>query len=288
MSKPHSPIKELILEAKDGFPLAATLYGVPAEAGKIAVVAPALGMPRKSYSRFAQHLSKFGISVLTLDYRGFGDAGPAWRDDAKGGFTALGSLDLDAALAYANEQALHDSELLFIGHSAGTMVLGMAPHNELVSRAVSVASGSGYYGLAPFPRNLLQYLFWSTMVPFSTRVHGFFPGRWIGLLGHIPASIAFELSELCMDPNYVLAAKHAVTFANVHAKMWALSFTDDMMISRKSVDHLHKQFSGASITRSHIDPSEVGVTTLGHLGAFQSSATSLWDMIGTWLVAPAE
>jgi predicted alpha/beta hydrolase len=288
MSKSHSPIKELILEAQDGFPLAATLYGVPIETGKIAVIAPALGMPRKSYLGFAQHLSKFGISVLTFDYRGFGDAGPAWRDDAKGGFTALGALDLDAALAYANDQVRHDSELLFVGHSAGTMVLGMAPRNELVSRAVSVASGSGYYGLAPFPRNCLQYLFWSTAVPFATRVHGFFPGRWVRLLGHIPASIAFELSELCVDPNHVSVAKHATTFANVHAKMWALSFTDDIIISEKSVDHLHKRFSSAKITRSHIGPSEVGVTTLGHFGAFQSSSTSLWDRIGTWLAAPPE
>ena len=136
----------------DRFPLAAT-WTAPADRTRaVVVIAPAIAVPRQFYGRFAAYLAGRGVASLCFDYRGSGDSGPAWRSDAVGGFTALGERDaagaIDSALARAAE-AGDGVPVGFVGHSLGAMTLGLAPNNDQVARAVSVASGNGTAPTAP-------------------------------------------------------------------------------------------------------------------------------------------
>ena len=81
-------VRSITIVARDGFPLAATLFNAPKPAA-VLTIASALGVTRKHYVRFARYISKFAIATVTFDYRGIGDSGPAWRKDAKGGLTDL-------------------------------------------------------------------------------------------------------------------------------------------------------------------------------------------------------
>jgi predicted alpha/beta hydrolase len=279
-------IENITIVARDGFPLAATLFN-PSKPAVFLTIASALGVPRKRYASFARYILNFGIAIVTFDYRGIGDSGPAWREDAKGGFTALGKHDLDAVLHWTQALTCNQSPLCFIGHSLGTVAFGFAPGNCLASRAISVASGNCYSGLQPFPYNIIRSLFWSTIVPHLTRVHGYFPGRLAGVkLGNLPDSIAIELAQLCRSPEFVHRSgeKIAETFRGYRGNMWALSFTDDKFMSRQAVDALHKEFSAALLKRSHLSPCDFGLSSIGHFGAFKPGSEHLWDRMAKWLL----
>ena len=279
-------IRNITIFARDGFPLAATVFN-PSKAAVYLAVASALGVPRKHYARFARYILKFGIATITFDYRGIGDSGPAWRKDAKGGLTALGQHDLDAVLSWTQALTCNQSPLCFIGHSLGTLAFGLAPGNRLASRAISVASGSCYSGLQPFPYNIIQSLFWSLIAPHLARMHGYFPGRLAGFkLGNLPASIVIELAQLCKSPDFLYRSgeKIAETFPGYQGNMWALSFTDDKFMSRKAVDELHTKFSMAVLKRSHLSPGDFGLSSIGHFGAFRPGSEQLWDVMAKWLL----
>jgi predicted alpha/beta hydrolase len=280
-------VRNITIAARDGFPLAATLFTPSKPADMFLTVASALGVPRKYYARFARHVLNFGIATVTFDYRGIGDSGPAWREDAKGGFTALGKRDLDAVLHWTQALTCNQSPLCFLGHSLGTAAFGFAPGNSLASKAISVASGSGYSALQPFPYNIIYSFFWSVVVPHLTKMHGYFPGRLVGLRwGNLPDSVALELSLLCRSPDFVHrpGGKAAETFLGYQGNMWALSFTDDRTMSRQAVDDLHKRFSAALVERSHFSPRDFGLLSIGHLGAFKAGSEQLWDRMAKWLL----
>jgi predicted alpha/beta hydrolase len=280
-------VQNITIIARDGFPLAATLFNPSTKPAVFLTVASALGVTRKHYARFARYLLNFGIATATFDYRGIGDSGPAWRKDAKGGLTALGQHDLDAVLYWTQALTYQQSPLCFIGHSLGAVSFGLAPGNRLASRAISVASGNCYSGFQPFPYNVIRSVFWSTIVPHLTRMHGYFPGRLAGLrLGNLPASIAIDLARLCKSPDFVHRSgeKIAETFSGYHGNIWVLSFTDDRLMSQKSVDDLHTKFATAVLKRSHFSPSDLGLLSVGHFGAFRPGSERLWDMMAKWLL----
>jgi predicted alpha/beta hydrolase len=280
-------IRNITIAARDGFPLAATVFTPSKPALIFLAVASALGVNRKYYARFARHVLKFRIATVTFDYRGIGDSGPAWRADAKGGFSVLGKHDLDAILHWTRALTCNQSPLCFVGHSLGTVAFGYAPGNSLVSKAISVASGSGYSALQPFPYNIIYSFFWSVVVPHFTDMHGYFPGRLIGLrLGNLPKSVAIELAQLCRSPEFVHrpGEEIAKTFLGHQGNIWAISFTDDKTVSRRAVDDLHKRFPAALIERSHFSPCDFGLPAIGHLGAFKAGAEHLWDRMANWLL----
>jgi predicted alpha/beta hydrolase len=143
------------IRARDGFPLAATVFEGDAAPGTVVVVAPALGVPRKYYGPFARFLARSGAQVLTFDYRGIAGSGPAWRPDLRGSLASFGRLDLRAVLDHA--AGLPGArEIAVLAHSFGTTAFGLAPGSDRVSRVVSVASGSPHHRFQPFPRDLLH------------------------------------------------------------------------------------------------------------------------------------
>jgi predicted alpha/beta hydrolase len=118
-------------------------------------------------------------------------------------------------------------------------------------------------------------------------MHGYFPGRLAGLrLGNLPASIAIDLARLCKSPDFVHRAgeKIAEPFSGYPGNIWALSFTDDRFMSQKAVDDLHTKFATAVLKRSHFSPSDLGLLSVGHFGAFRPGSERLWDMMAKWLL----
>jgi predicted alpha/beta hydrolase len=66
--------------------------------------------------------------------------------------------------------------------------------------------------------------------------------------------------------------------------MLALSFTDDELMSKRSIDSLHGFYAGASKAMKHIAPAERGLARIGHSGFFRPQhQPSLWTEIDHWL-----
>src|SRR5687768_13651679 len=102
-----SAIDITILTA-DGVRLGADLYRSPAAPRRAALLAPALGVPRKFYRPFAEFLAGEGVATLVVDCRSGRDAAlHDWADR-----------DLPAALAHLRA-AIPEVPLAWIGHSMG-------------------------------------------------------------------------------------------------------------------------------------------------------------------------
>ena len=60
------------IPARDGFPLAASLYRADADSRRVVVINPAIAVPGRFYRHIAAGLTEAGYTALTWDYRGIG------------------------------------------------------------------------------------------------------------------------------------------------------------------------------------------------------------------------
>jgi predicted alpha/beta hydrolase len=84
----------------------------------------------------------------------------------------------------------------------------------------------------------------------------------------------------CLDRQYAFGAEGEAVraeYAGVRTPIVSLSFTDDEMMSARSTEALHAQYSSAPRTMKRIAPREVGAERIGHFGFFRARfAESLW------------
>ena len=70
-------VQDTTITARDGFPLAATVY-IAAAVPRVAVlINSARAVPRKIYRGFASYLAEHDCAVVSYDYRGTGGSRPA-------------------------------------------------------------------------------------------------------------------------------------------------------------------------------------------------------------------
>jgi predicted alpha/beta hydrolase len=66
--------------------------------------------------------------------------------------------------------------------------------------------------------------------------------------------------------------------------MLCMSFTDDELMSRRSIDSLHDFYKNAAQERRYIKPQDVGVKRIGHFGFFRPQfKANLWQQALDWL-----
>src|SRR5215813_2119673 len=72
--------RDLTLKAKDGVAIKATLYSA-AKKGPAVLLLHQCNRTRKDWAPLAESLAASGITVLTMDYRGFGESdGPRYAE----------------------------------------------------------------------------------------------------------------------------------------------------------------------------------------------------------------
>ena len=226
----------------------------------------AMGVRRDFYAPFARFLAANGIHVVTFDYRA--DRAADLLDWVQ---------DLDAMLLEAKAIA-PELPTFLLGHSLGGQLLGLLPHNGLVSGALNVASGSGYYRLNERMR-LQVRIFWFVAVPLLTPLFGHFPGKRLRMVGDLPRGVVERWRRWCLHPGYFLAEGEVARQAceRVWAPIVAYSFTDDAIIAPAAVEALHGCFTGARVERRHVAPADAGVARIGHFGFFsERHRDTLW------------
>ncbi|HYE00432.1 MAG TPA: alpha/beta fold hydrolase, partial [Alphaproteobacteria bacterium] len=170
----------LTLTARDGRPLAASLF-VPAQENGVAVVVnSASAVPRPYYNAFAAFLAERGFTVLTYDYRGVGESrqGPLKRE--AGRMLDWGTLDQAAAFDWFAQNRPHLA-LTVVGHSAGGQILGLNDRAAAIRAAYLVAAPHGYWGNWPLHLRPLLLALWYGALPASVALLGYFAGSRMGL-----------------------------------------------------------------------------------------------------------
>jgi predicted alpha/beta hydrolase len=274
---------DLMLSARDGVRLAATLFEAVTPNGAAILVNSGTGIPRQFYGAFASYLARQGFAVLTYDYRAIGgsEAPSTATVEQWGVIDQASMIDHLARLRPGARFGL-------IGHSFGGQVLGLADNIRDIAAAVLICSQSGHWRHWPRGRRRLRMLaLWWFVIPGLTAATGRFPGAWIGT-ANLPANIARSWARWGRSPHYVCDARgRALRPHNddVICPIRWMSFVDDPIAPLGAVEALRPYYPKAAIERLHLTPAELGADAVGHFGFFRKSMPrAAWDEIAHWLL----
>lgn len=257
----------------DGHRLAGDYFRAEAPQAR-AIIAPAMGVPRGFYKRFAAWLADHGIDVATFDYR-----------DAPG--TAMadwGRLDIEAVIDGCGD----DLPLFLIGHSCGGQLTGLAPSAGRLHGLVWVAAQSGYWGQWSGRGRAGMWLLGHLLIP--ALAHGrTFPARRLGLFPvDLPATVIAQWGRWMRHPRYLFdpacgldteACRRLALPALVHG------FDDDGYAPAAAIDALLREYSSLTATRRQWAARSQAI---GHMGFFREPMReTLWQPTLEWLLAVA-
>ncbi len=281
--------REVTIAASDGFPLAATLYGIAADGVAAApcrgvvVINSAIGVRRGRYAAYAGFLHLRGYRVVTYDYRGIGGSTGQPVDQAR--LRQWGELDFGGVLAWLRATC-PDAPLGCVGHSLGGQILGLTPHAGNVRAFLGIAAQSGYWRHwhpRHWPKLLLA---WYLVVPLTATLLGRLPGRLFGAQT-LPKTIARDWARWCRSPHYLCEDDGRPLrpwFAQVTCPTLLLAMADDAAAAPvAAVRALAECYSSAAPEILVVEPGEWGGKSLGHFGFFARDAPlSLWRHTADW------
>jgi predicted alpha/beta hydrolase len=268
--------------AADGQRIAASFFGTKEISGKdvngAVLIVSAMGVAQSYYAPFATWLASEGFTVATFDYRGTGCS----RQGSPRGFRTdiVDWAQLDcAAMIEALARRARGKPIYWIGHSLGGQILGFVPNRDKLAKAITVATGSGYWREnTPSIRPRAWYL-WHFLAPVAVALCGYFPGKKLRKVGDLPKDVMLQWRRWCLHPDYAVGDGEAVRarFAAVRTPIVSLSFQDDEMMSARNTESMHGFYVNAPRTMKRIAPGEIGARRIGHFGFFRAGfEDSLW------------
>ncbi len=279
------------ISATDGYALGATLFN-PSGRGSVVVVNAATGVKQRYYAKFAQWLTEtHDCTVITYDYRGIGESRPHRLRGFEARMRDWGQLDFDGVLHFADTFDAKRPRAA-IGHSIGGQILGFAPNNTILSRAVTVASQSGYWRHWPGSKKAVMWAIWFGLMPAASHAVGYLPGR-LGAGEDLPKEVALEWARWGRKPDFFTAdGISSAGFERLRIPIQVWSLADDTSYApRAAVDWLQAQFTNATVDRRHVSPNDLGARRIGHFGAFREEfRQTLWPQFAAGLTeasAPA-
>lgn len=278
--------RRIALPAADGYPLTALRYSSSRRTRAHLIVAGATGVPQQFYRRFAQYAASEGYPTLTLDYRGVGLSAPPTLKGFRMDYFDWGRFDLAAAvdvMSHANVP------LYLVGHSFGGQAIGMLPNHDKVAAVVLFGTGAGWHGWMPSIESVKVLAMWNVLGPLLTSWKGYLPLSLIGMGEDLPLDFYEKWKHWCRFPNYFFgdpSMRHQVArFGRVRVPILAATSIDDRWSPPRSRDAFMRGYTGAAVDTWDIDPEQLGLTKLGHMGYFRPDARQLWAATLQWLAA---
>jgi predicted alpha/beta hydrolase len=296
ISEPTS--SEVSFVAADGFLLHGRLWhphaGPRSENRPVIIINPATSVRAGYYAPFAAFLSEHGFDVLTYDYRGIGESRPSSLQQLQAGWLDWGRLDFEAAIAFVTKH-LPGQPIYVVAHSVGGFLIGLAASSHRIKRIFTVGAQYAYWkDYAPNKRRRMLVK-WHVVMPLITRIFGYFPGKRLGWLEDTPRGVVRDWTA--PYPDFEDIWRHgslrlpetelqtlAKYFEAVCGETLAVSFTDDEFGTIPAIQRLLRRYCNSPRTHLHIDPRDIGQTSVGHFSFFHSRyERSLWHLPLEWL-----
>jgi predicted alpha/beta hydrolase len=265
------------VRARDGVEIDATFYEAPQPRGAV-LIASAMSVAQSYYRPFAEWLAREGYHAATFDYRGTGRSRTGSLRGYKADILDWAGLDC-AAMIEALSRRAPGLPLHWVGHSLGGQILGFLPNRDRIARAVTVATGSGYWRENAAPLKRRVWYLWYFLAPVSTWLCGYFPGARLRKVGDLPKGVIEQWRRWCLDPEYAVGDGEHVRaqFAAVRTPIVSLSFEDDELMSARNTESIHGFYVNAPRIMKRIAPADVGARRIGHFGFFREGFEhSLW------------
>ncbi|WP_369214580.1 alpha/beta hydrolase family protein [Streptomyces flavofungini] len=254
------------------------------------LILPAMGTPARFYRRFAHRLHEEGLTVLTTDLRGQGEATPRATDpDALGhGYRELVEEDLPAVLAAVRAELGPEPQLHLLGHSLGgqlALLYAASGHGPAVDGVILVASGSVHfraYGPLRGPALLLGEL----LVAGVSTLLGRWPGSRLGFGGDQPRGVMRDWARQGRTGRYAPKGStldYEAALAGLGLPVLAVSVEHDTFAPGAALDHLLGKVPRARLTRRHYTAQEAGAR-LDHF-AWARAGGGLAKQVAAWATA---
>lgn len=281
----------LPISCDDDFKLAATCFEAAGTPRGIVVMAGALGVPRRFYSRFGEFLATQGIACLTFDYRGVGESVVAEGQEELISMEAWGREDIDAAIRCAS-QLYPGTPIFLVGHSCGGQLFGLAAASKQLTGAILVAASAPHASRYPRPDRWALGFFWRFLAPLLTRGknRGHECTSLPGLPGALaPRAVLRQWASWCRSKDYLFDKKFGIettAYSMLNIPMMSISISDDEQAPAPAVSALLKRFPAAQIDRRVVDVLHMGYGSVGHMGFFRNKTRdALWFPVIKWMMA---
>jgi predicted alpha/beta hydrolase len=268
----------------DGYALAAELFlprGLPRAA---ILIAGAMAVRAAFYAPLARYLAEQGAAALIFDYRGIGGSrppGPLRRFHAS--FHDWGERDLAGCLDWLARR-FPGLPLLFIGHSAGAQLMGLAPEPP-IRAALFAAAGTAYWKSYRGRARAILASLWYAGLPVTLAILGYLPLSKVGQGDDVPGGVAREWARWGRDRRYVYSyaePRGGLGYTSYARPLLALSIADDAYAPPTALAHLLSLYPRA---RKEVRTLEPAGKPIGHFGFFRRP--DLWEEPVRWLLAHA-
>lgn len=270
-------------QAADGMPLRGRVFEPSRPALFTALVLPGVGVPQRAFRHLAAWMAERGVRCLTVDYRGIGESatGPeSWRTAT---LLTWARLDAVAALEYAESQ--WPEPVALVAHSFGGQLIGLAEPMRRAAAAVLVTSQIGHSRYWDGTGRWLLEFYWRAVLPLGVAIYERLPAA-VGFGTRLPRGVAEEWARWGRSPDWFFSWEPSATdvFAAFDRPLLVFSVSDDAIAPPRAVEALLSYFSSTTIERRHLEPADIGVDEIGHVGFFKPGAIeNEWQRALTFL-----
>ena len=153
--------------------------------------------------------------------------------------------------------------------------------HQRLSKAITVATGSGYWRENVWTLRAYVWWLWYFIVPVTLPVFDYFPGRRLRKVGDLPRGVMSQWRDWCLNADYAVGVGGETVrrqYAAVSTPIVSLSFTDDEFMSGRNTASIHAFFTGSQKSMKRITPADAGEKRIGHFGFFRRRfSDSLWQ-----------
>lgn len=279
MASEDTSFREVTIPARDGYPLAGRVFGGASD--RVVVISSATAVPQRFYRHFAAALAEAGFTAITYDYRGIELTKPTELKRLGATARDWALADLPGAIDWAADE-LGPEKIFLAGHSFGGQVAGMFDRPEAIDGMVTMSAQSGHWRLQGGEQKLVVWLHTHVTLPLLSRLMGYMPMRAVGAGENMPAGVAIEWARWCRHRDYLLgdATLPLDRYRAFTAPVLAYSFGDDKWGTPRSVEAMMRAYP--NVERRHVEPSEAGLPSIGHLGYFKPRSEILWADVIEW------
>ena len=277
--------RQTTIPCADGYTLHGTVFEPEAgkERAETIIVCSAMLVREGYYGPFARDMAHRGFRVLTYDNRGVGRSLAAQPPGFRMELRHWGELDLPAAVAWARRTA-PEHRLFAVGHSMGGQLLDLSSAVHSFDALVTVAATSAWWGNWSLPYSA-GILGWFLAVTTLGRLLRTVPAALLGLGPDVDANLVRHWARWGFHRDYIRGPFGMRSeAAGYRGRVLAMSFADDKLGVRPSVEALHRVYPPATLEQRHVCPRDVGASSIGHFGFFRGPAAApLWEQTAAWL-----
>lgn len=273
------------LLTKAGNHIVANRFTPTREPLAVVVIAPAMAVQQAFYTPYAEYLAYCGYTVWTFDYSGIGESlnGPLRNCSADISVWVSDNFNFVVETASRENDGL---PIFIVGHSLGGQTAPLLPLAHKLSGLVNIAVGSGSTAhLQPRLKRTSPFL-WYVAAPVFCTLLGYFPGKFINIIGDVPRRALMQWRRWCLTPEYLLTGERGgrEAYARALYPVFSLTFSDDELLTTDGSRMMHKAFRSAPVEYRVIEPADFGISKIGHFGFFKpKNGSHLWSLVTRWL-----